>query len=236
MTDTTNPQADLPARLEAVLTERFTELGNPFSEMRRHEQGPDGWPASHPVGPHQVAEVLRELLAAVPVPAPAPADRAAEWRAAADHLLQVRDSLITDPECTGKYLAGIERAADELRRADAVPVSGPGGAADETRQPEPVDRAAIRAAAFDEAAAHLAGLDPVKAALAGQHAWKAAAGIVRHMAVQERRMADGEQQPQPVPPVEHCIHDRTVHRTHHKTAPVTGCPWCTTATAAEEPS
>lgn len=60
--------ADLPARLEAVLTERFTELGNRFSEMRRHEQGPDGWPASHPVGPRQVAEVLRELLDA-PVPA-----------------------------------------------------------------------------------------------------------------------------------------------------------------------
>jgi hypothetical protein len=53
---------DLAARLEAVLTERFTELGNPFSEMRRQEQGPDGWPSSRPVGPHQVAEVLRELL------------------------------------------------------------------------------------------------------------------------------------------------------------------------------
>ncbi|WP_237313822.1 hypothetical protein [Streptomyces sp. AMCC400023] len=57
---------DLAARLEAALTERFTELGNPFSEMRRHEQGPDGWPSSHPVGPHQVAEVLRELLATPP--------------------------------------------------------------------------------------------------------------------------------------------------------------------------
>lgn len=53
---------DLPARLEAALTERFTELGNPFSAMRRQEQGPDGWPASHPLGPHHVAEVLRELL------------------------------------------------------------------------------------------------------------------------------------------------------------------------------
>jgi len=59
------PDSELmPDRLEAVLTERFTELGNPYSEMRRHEQGPDGWPASHPVGPHHVAEVLRELLAA----------------------------------------------------------------------------------------------------------------------------------------------------------------------------
>ncbi|KND45324.1 hypothetical protein [Streptomyces stelliscabiei] len=61
------PDAEgLPARLEAALTERFTALGNPFSEMRRQEQGPDGWPASRPVGPHQVAEVLRELLAAAP--------------------------------------------------------------------------------------------------------------------------------------------------------------------------
>ncbi|WP_405883586.1 hypothetical protein OG747_36405 [Streptomyces sp. NBC_01384] len=78
MPETTNPQADdLAARLEAVLTERFTELGNPFSEMRRHEEGPDGWPASHPVGPRHVAEVLRELLAAPAPAAPsAPADRA----------------------------------------------------------------------------------------------------------------------------------------------------------------
>ncbi|WCN06026.1 hypothetical protein [Streptomyces sp. M92] len=58
------PDADLPARLEAALTERYTALGNPFSEMRRQEQGPDGWPASHPVGAHHVAETLRELLAA----------------------------------------------------------------------------------------------------------------------------------------------------------------------------
>jgi hypothetical protein len=76
MTDTT-PADDLPARLEAVLTERFTELGNPFSRMRREEKGPDGWPAEHPVGPHHVAEVLRELLAAVTVPASAPTDQAA---------------------------------------------------------------------------------------------------------------------------------------------------------------
>lgn len=62
----TQTHEDLPARLEAALTERFTELGNPFSEMRRHEQGPDGWPASHPVGPAKVAEVLRELLAVAP--------------------------------------------------------------------------------------------------------------------------------------------------------------------------
>ncbi|MGW6481281.1 hypothetical protein ACWGDS_25870 [Streptomyces sp. NPDC055059] len=54
--------ADLPARLRATLTERFTALGNPYAEMRRNEKGPDGWPASHPLGPNDVAEVLRELL------------------------------------------------------------------------------------------------------------------------------------------------------------------------------
>jgi hypothetical protein len=52
----------LPEALEAVLTKRFTELGNPFAEMRVHEQGPDGWPSSRLVSPHMVAEALRELL------------------------------------------------------------------------------------------------------------------------------------------------------------------------------
>ncbi|MFD7774303.1 hypothetical protein [Streptomyces sp. NPDC059753] len=57
-------RADLPDRLRATLTERFTALGNPYAEMRRNEKGPDGWPASHPLGPNDVAEVLRELLTA----------------------------------------------------------------------------------------------------------------------------------------------------------------------------
>ncbi|MFE9921597.1 hypothetical protein ACFYQA_08440 [Streptomyces sp. NPDC005774] len=79
------PPADLPARLEATLTERYTELGNPFSRMRRQEQGPDGWPAEHPVGPHHVAEVLRELLADETQPAqPEPDDHR---HAAALHFL-----------------------------------------------------------------------------------------------------------------------------------------------------
>lgn len=60
----------LPDRLGAVLTERFTALGNPFSEMRRNYQGPDGWPASDPVSPNEVAEVLRELLSAEPAALP----------------------------------------------------------------------------------------------------------------------------------------------------------------------
>lgn len=63
----------LPARLATALTERFTELGNPYAEMRIHEQGPDGWPSSRAVGPNIVADVLRELLAAGQQPTtPAP--------------------------------------------------------------------------------------------------------------------------------------------------------------------
>ncbi|MFE0470544.1 hypothetical protein ACFW2V_02860 [Streptomyces sp. NPDC058947] len=52
----------LPEALEAVLTKRFTELGNQFAEMRVHEQGPDGWPSSRLVSPHMVADILRELM------------------------------------------------------------------------------------------------------------------------------------------------------------------------------
>lgn len=63
--DGREPEAagDLADRLEAALTARFTELGNPFSRMRIAFQGPDGWPASKGVSPHDVALVLRELLA-----------------------------------------------------------------------------------------------------------------------------------------------------------------------------
>jgi hypothetical protein len=57
--------------------------------------------------------------------------------------------------------------------------------------PEPTDRTTVRAEAFDEAADKLASLPPAKAVLAGESAWKTAAGVVRHMAVQERRMAAG---------------------------------------------
>ncbi|MGW4834724.1 hypothetical protein [Streptomyces globisporus] len=63
-------RADLPDRLQAVLTERYTVLGNPGSAMRIQEKGPDGWPAEFPVGPNRVAEVLRELLAVEQPPAP----------------------------------------------------------------------------------------------------------------------------------------------------------------------
>ncbi|MFF4536587.1 hypothetical protein [Streptomyces aureus] len=74
--------------------------------------------------------------------------------------------------------------------AVSVPASAP---TDRAAEFELRGTAEIRAAAFEEAAEKLAGLDPAKAALAGESAWKTAAGVVRHMAVQERRMANGEQ-------------------------------------------
>ena len=59
---TQEPESPLPDRLEAALTQRFTELGNPYSRMRIQEEGPDGWPVTWEVSPSRVAEVLRELL------------------------------------------------------------------------------------------------------------------------------------------------------------------------------
>ncbi len=93
---------DLADRLEAALTERFTELGNPFSEMRRHEQGPDGWPASHPVGPNKVAEVLRELMADE-----TPAERAA---VAEQPDTQTREAR---PPAHRWWIETLDNAADE---------------------------------------------------------------------------------------------------------------------------
>jgi hypothetical protein len=51
--------------------------------------------------------------------------RAEVLREAADKVIAIRDALITEPEMTGQYLSGLERAARELRRA-AAPV-GQGG-------------------------------------------------------------------------------------------------------------
>lgn len=83
----------------------------------RHFWGRDfeGWP-------EWLAEEAR-LHDPAAAPAPPPADRAALLAEAADGLLRLRDSLITEPDVTGKYLAGIERSAKELRRmaAEAQP-------------------------------------------------------------------------------------------------------------------
>lgn len=65
--DDAQPANDLPERLAATLTERFTALGNPFSGMRTAIPSPDGWPASREVSPRDIANVLRELLTSRPV-------------------------------------------------------------------------------------------------------------------------------------------------------------------------
>jgi hypothetical protein len=119
--------ADLPDRLAAALTARFTELGNPHSRMVVHEQGPDGWPASHPVGPHRVAEVLRELLTADAV-LPASVDRADVLREAADAVrdgdLGPRGGMSRDYE--NGWWNSRAAAEERIRRIAA-----------ETPQPEP---------------------------------------------------------------------------------------------------
>lgn len=130
------PADDLPAHLRTALTERFTELGNPFSEMRRHEKGPDGWPASHPVGPHQVAEVLRELLAAVQ-PAPAETDEGSadrplspyyehpacgfHWHGRDGMDIPVRDGQPVCPRCELRRLADVAQQAEPCEQHPNAP-------------------------------------------------------------------------------------------------------------------
>lgn len=127
MTTTPADRPDLPNQLRATLTERYTALGNPHSEMRRHEKGPDGWPASHPVSPHEVAEVLRELLA--DKEPPAPADRAATG----DDVRARFEALAAEWEQRGKYGdASLLWGAQEIRATLAA----------EPQQPGTTDRAA----------------------------------------------------------------------------------------------
>lgn len=66
---------------------------------------------------------------------PEQADRAAVLLDAADRLIGLRDSLITDPEITGRFLAGLERGASELRRLAAEAHSA-GTQQQEARPPE----------------------------------------------------------------------------------------------------
>lgn len=69
----------------------------------------------------------------------AEADRAAMLTEAAEALLALRDRLITEPEITGKYLSGMERAARELRRLAGEAAPGTEEPADgdrETSRPE----------------------------------------------------------------------------------------------------
>jgi hypothetical protein len=172
-------------------------------------------------------------VAALAAVLPAPVDRAVILREAADWF----DRYDVD-------------SARELRRlADAVPVSGPGGATDETQ----ADPAAEELTAEEaRALVDQMGLDLYRAQDAIEFAreccdiadreqrpvttvdvreWLKGDRCTRQRAADEQ--PDAVSQPAVAPSVEHCIHDRTVHRTHHKQAPVTGCPWCTTATSTE---
>jgi hypothetical protein len=78
-------------------------------------------------GPQTVSHNANERAAVLP----APDSRAAVLLEGAAHLIRLRDSLITHPESTGKFLSGIERAAAELRRlaGEAQQDPAPGGGA-----------------------------------------------------------------------------------------------------------
>jgi hypothetical protein len=182
MTDTTNPQADDRAALRDRIAEalmRWAERNNDpkYAPIRR---------------PDTVTANAYGRAAAVLAVLPAPADRAAILRDAADAY----DAIIsksTGKEADPRYWQGVHDVAVGLRAlADAVPVSGPGGAADETQASCPgVETQPNRCSCDCEGCRH---------------------NCAAHQPAVE-----------PAPPVEHCIHDRTVHRTHHK-QPVTGCP------------
>jgi hypothetical protein len=223
MTDTTNPQAAWPP---AVRDAFWTAVNAPTYDEST-----------------AATLAFAQLLTTSTVPASAPTDWAAILRAEAEHLIRDLYPAVYD-DAGQKTAQGVNRAARELldraddaelrRLADAVPVSGPGGAADETQQPEAHADFQDRG----EAARQAAGIDGT----AGD------AQDVPHAFVLDEPTGGcllcglsptyRKHQPAavPAPPVEHCIHDRTVHRTHHK-APVTGCPWCATAEqAAGDPS
>jgi hypothetical protein len=155
-------------------------------------------------GCHRVA-ACEPGCAAVPVPASAPTDRAAIRDRIAEALRPgSRDR-------SGQYPEGLLRDADMVLAV----------------LPAPADRAAILREAADAIDAETQQLK--------DH------GVLepdkfrpcRDASAQLRHMADEEQQPEPAPPIDRCIHVREIHRTHHKLAPVTGCPWCTAATSTE---
>jgi hypothetical protein len=185
-----------------------------------------------------------------------PADRAA--------IERVR-SVLESEAVVGRSALDYRGLITSALMADAVPVSGPGGAADET-QAEPESGCAHCGGphAWDDCETYTAlvaserqpetqgALKRAHVALAAQAGRQQAAlarigqmtdhweqhlpEVIRTPAVVSAiRAALGPavvSQPEPAPPVEHCIHDRAVHRTHH-TTPVTGCPWCTTAAGKE---
>lgn len=156
------------------------------------------WGTEVPLEDHPFWQAYLAYAAAVLAVLPAPADRAALLRETADAY----DAIInksTGKEADPRYWSGVHDVAVGLRAmADAVPVSGPGGAADETRA-EPVDRAAIEAAALRNAADRYATLADQNEAYDREHgdldeAARIQHGTVRDVAIGLRRMADEAQQ------------------------------------------
>jgi len=273
MTDTTNPQAE-PETAHALLRRHGLPedvIDGAFclhaqelaAQQRAHADAEPGEPGCWHDGAHCVADLIDPTkAAAASVPASAPTEEApaptawvyeqvctaldAHRQQAEVRRLALAAALRLD---TGAPWDAIRARVAEL--ADAVPVSGPGGAADETQ----ADPAAEELTAEEaRALVDQMGLDLYRAQDAIEFAreccdiadreqrpvttvdvreWLKGDRCTRQRAADEQ--PDAVSQPAVAPPVEHCIHDRTVHRTHH-TAPVTGCPWCTTASAAGDPS
>jgi hypothetical protein len=153
MTDTTNPQADELSVARATNQRLNARAQRLEAELAAYRRAVAQWEISDQMTyvplrslaaiataaglavPEQwelhYQRLQRAEAAAVPVPASAPTDRAA--------LLAEAIRRVEDPKERASTVGsglGWESARDVLRRmADAVPVSGPGGAADETRAP-----------------------------------------------------------------------------------------------------
>jgi hypothetical protein len=168
------------------------------------EQCRTDYPSSVVDDPRNIAAVAATVARTLPASAVVPAaDRAALsarlWKIAEHHI--VAEWICCEPVQPGHDLCAQGYAALGMVKTLLVD-DDPGKAWNPSAPlldavlsvlPAPADRAAVRAEAFDEAAEKLAALPREKAVLAGESAWKDAAGIVRHMAVQERRMANGEE-------------------------------------------
>jgi hypothetical protein len=211
MTDTTNPQAAWPP---AVRDAFWTAVNAPTYDEST-----------------AATLAFAQLLTTSTVPASAPTDWAAILRAEAEHLIRDLYPAVYD-DAGQKTAQGVNRAARELldraddaelrRLADAVPVSGPGGAADETQHLSTADKAAALGLTDTEyrAQSHAAAVATIRAAIPGMYA---------HVGF---RLEDVLNETDQAPPVDRCIHVKAIHDTHHHT-PVTGCPWCTAATSTE---
>lgn len=205
MPDTNNPQAETAHALlwrhgvpedviDGALCLHAQELA---AQQRAHAEAEDGEPGCWHDGAHRVADLIDPTkAAAATVPASTPTEQVREVLAFAERIIAT-----SGPGAASAVQAVVDRL---LAALDVVPVSGPGGAADETQAECACDPAPHREE--DGTYSHWAGC-PVADA---------------------QQAADAE----PVPPVDRCIHVKAIHDTHHHT-PVTGCPWCAAATGTE---